>query len=59
MGVLWELSKNSQKMLLVNGEKQSFQKKDRYAWQKWIFAWQAEPGEYILRCRASDMNGNI
>ena len=35
------------------------EKKDRYAWQKWTFSWQAEPGEYILRCRASDMNGNI
>ena len=35
------------------------EKKDRYAWQKWTFSWQAEPGEFILRCRASDMNGNI
>ncbi len=31
---------------------------NRYAWTKWIFNWQAEAGEYILRCRATDANGN-
>ncbi|WP_293451322.1 molybdopterin-dependent oxidoreductase [Planktotalea sp.] len=35
------------------------EKKDQYAWQKWTFTWQAEPGEYILRCRARDVNGNV
>ena len=35
------------------------EKKDLYAWQKWTFSWQAEPGEHVLRCRARDMNGNF
>ncbi|XAT58970.1 molybdopterin-dependent oxidoreductase [Rhodobacteraceae bacterium IMCC1335] len=35
------------------------EKKDRYAWQKWTFIWNAEPGEYALRCRATDMNGKV
>ncbi|MFB0930517.1 MAG: molybdopterin-dependent oxidoreductase [Ascidiaceihabitans sp.] len=35
------------------------EKNDRYAWQKWTYSWQAEPGVYVLRCRARDMNGNV
>ena len=35
------------------------EKKDRYAWQKWTFSWEAEPGEHVLRCRARDVNGNV
>ena len=31
----------------------------RYAWTKWTFNWQAEAGEYVLRCRATDANGNV
>ena len=29
----------------------------RYAWSRWRFDWQAEPGEYVLSCRATDANG--
>ena len=29
-----------------------------YAWAGWRFAWDAQPGEYELCCRASDAAGN-
>ncbi|MBX2880646.1 MAG: sulfite oxidase [Granulosicoccus sp.] len=29
----------------------------RYAWTKWSITWNAQPGEYQLRCRATDTNG--
>jgi DMSO/TMAO reductase YedYZ molybdopterin-dependent catalytic subunit len=29
----------------------------RWAWQRWTFAWQAEPGRYVLACRARDAAG--
>ena len=32
---------------------------DRYAWSKWTLDWLAQPGEYKLRCRATDVNDNI
>ena len=32
---------------------------DRYAWTKWNYSWHAQPGEYTLRCRATDANGNV
>jgi DMSO/TMAO reductase YedYZ molybdopterin-dependent catalytic subunit len=28
-----------------------------YAWRGWTFAWDAEPGEHELRCRATDATG--
>jgi len=31
----------------------------RYAWQKWTFNWKATAGEHMLRCRATDANGNV
>lgn len=31
----------------------------RYAWTQWTFEWDAIPGEYHLRCRATDALGNI
>jgi DMSO/TMAO reductase YedYZ molybdopterin-dependent catalytic subunit len=30
----------------------------RFAWRSWTFAWDAEPGEYELCCRARDAAGN-
>lgn len=30
----------------------------KYAWTRWDLDWQAEPGDYILRCRATDSAGN-
>ena len=30
----------------------------RWAWRSWQFAWDAEPGEYELCCRARDAAGN-
>ena len=30
----------------------------KYAWTRWDLDWQAQPGEYILRCRATDSAGN-
>lgn len=30
---------------------------DRYAWTKWKIDWLAKPGEHILRCRATDDDG--
>ena len=29
------------------------------AWRAWAFDWNAEPGEYELRCRATDAAGNV
>jgi sulfane dehydrogenase subunit SoxC len=29
-----------------------------FAWRGWTYAWQAEPGEHELRCRATDAAGN-
>lgn len=30
-----------------------------YAWAKWTCTWQAEPGEHVLACRATDAGGNV
>jgi hypothetical protein len=30
----------------------------RWAWSAWRYAWEAEPGEYELSCRARDEAGN-
>jgi DMSO/TMAO reductase YedYZ molybdopterin-dependent catalytic subunit len=30
-----------------------------YAWRRWIFDWDAQPGEHELSCRASDAAGNV
>lgn len=32
---------------------------DQYAWTKWTYDWQATSGHHILRCRATDANGNV
>ena len=32
---------------------------DTYAWTKWQFNWHAEPGDYVLRCRATDSEGDV
>ena len=29
-----------------------------HAWRAWSFEWQAEPGEHVLSCRATDSAGN-
>jgi hypothetical protein len=29
----------------------------RFAWQGWSFEWNAEPGEHVLCCRATDTAG--
>ena len=34
-------------------------RQDRFAWSKWRFAWQATPGEHVLKCRARDANGDM
>ena len=31
----------------------------RWAWRRWRFSWQAEPGEHELCCRARDEAGNV
>jgi sulfane dehydrogenase subunit SoxC len=31
----------------------------RWAWQRWMFDWDAEPGEYTLACRARDAAGDV
>lgn len=31
----------------------------QYAWTRWDLDWHAQPGEYVLRCRATDCAGNI
>ncbi len=30
-----------------------------YAWVRWQHEWQAKPGRYTLRCRATDSEGNV
>ncbi|MBX2878597.1 MAG: molybdopterin-dependent oxidoreductase [Granulosicoccus sp.] len=32
---------------------------EKYAWTAWSFDWQATPGDHMLRCRATDANGNV
>jgi hypothetical protein len=29
----------------------------RWAWRRWRFGWQAEPGAYVLLCRATAVDG--
>jgi DMSO/TMAO reductase YedYZ molybdopterin-dependent catalytic subunit len=29
-----------------------------HAWRKWMWTWQAKPGEHVLSCRATDSAGN-
>jgi hypothetical protein len=31
----------------------------RWAWRSWSYSWLAEPGEYVLCCRARDGAGNV
>jgi len=31
---------------------------DKYAWTRWDMDWHAQPGDYVLRCRATDCAGN-
>jgi DMSO/TMAO reductase YedYZ molybdopterin-dependent catalytic subunit len=31
---------------------------DPFAWRSWSATWQAEPGRYVLSCRATDSDGN-
>ena len=33
--------------------------KGRYAWWGWAADWTATPGEHLLRCRATDEDGNV
>ena len=35
------------------------QRAGTYAWSKWTCTWEAEPGDHVLSCRATDENGNI
>jgi sulfane dehydrogenase subunit SoxC len=30
-----------------------------WAWRRWTFGWEAEPGEYVVCCRATDEAGNV
>lgn len=30
-----------------------------YAWSGWSLAWEAQPGHYVLACRATDADGNV
>jgi hypothetical protein len=30
----------------------------RWAWRGWTFPWDARPGEHVLCCRATDVDGN-
>jgi DMSO/TMAO reductase YedYZ molybdopterin-dependent catalytic subunit len=32
---------------------------DGYAWVGWSFDWNATPGEHLLGCRATDLDGNV
>ena len=32
---------------------------NEFAWSSWNFQWQAQPGHYRLRCRATDEDGNV
>jgi DMSO/TMAO reductase YedYZ molybdopterin-dependent catalytic subunit len=31
----------------------------QFAWRAWTFAWDAEPGEHVLACRATDATGAV
>lgn len=31
----------------------------KYAWARWQLGWDATPGEHVLRCRATDCEGNV
>lgn len=31
----------------------------RYAWTQWTCNWEAAPGAHVLRCRATDADGNV
>jgi len=31
----------------------------RFAWRRWSFEWQADPGDHVLSCRATDDGGDI
>jgi DMSO/TMAO reductase YedYZ molybdopterin-dependent catalytic subunit len=31
----------------------------RWAWRRWTFQWDADPGEHVLSCRATDEAGNV
>lgn len=31
----------------------------RYAWRGWRYRWDAEPGEHVLTCRATDEDGHV
>ena len=31
---------------------------NQHAWNRWTFTWDAEPGQHLLRCRATDVEGN-
>lgn len=33
--------------------------KGKFAWTRWELDWHAQPGDYVLRCRATDSAGNI
>jgi DMSO/TMAO reductase YedYZ molybdopterin-dependent catalytic subunit len=30
-----------------------------FAWRSWTFSWNAQPGEHVLSCRATDSNGDV
>ncbi len=30
-----------------------------FAWRSWTFDWDAQPGEHVLSCRATDSNGDV
>lgn len=34
-------------------------RQDRFAWTKWRYTWNALPGDHVLKCRASDTNGDV
>jgi DMSO/TMAO reductase YedYZ molybdopterin-dependent catalytic subunit len=31
----------------------------RWAWQRWTYGWEADPGAHVLACRARDAAGNV
>ena len=34
-------------------------RQDRFAWNKWRYTWNAAPGDHVLKCRATDVNGDV
>ncbi len=34
-------------------------RQDRFAWSKWHYTWNATPGDHVLKCRATDANGDV